>query len=421
MANTLIPAISEQRLSNGVRLVVRHVEGAPRLALSFFIPGGNWLDPKPGVTDLMDRLLMKGTRNRSQEQLAIDIDGLTLELDVDTKRDFSVLMATLLEEDLEPAMDLVADLFFEATFSEFEREKERMSGEILMELDSPKARAYDLFMRTVFEETPYGTVSSVIAEYLPELERVDLLRMHYGQVYRPDRLVVSAAGDFSPLLLQRLIQLLESVFPEPGGPVSGLGTAVPIRPLKTAQTVSFARDDSSQLHLYQGYRVPSANHSDMAALSVLNTLLGGGGLSSRLFLELRDKQGLAYNVRSSLDLFKHQGLFTLYIGTEPSNRQKCLDGFAVEIDKLVQTPVSEAELNATKQNLLGRRSLILETAPQQAHYTGVNLMLGRSIEYIEALPQRIQAVTASDVQRVAQTYLTQANVVAVVGPSAALG
>ncbi|MGE3331135.1 MAG: M16 family metallopeptidase [Candidatus Melainabacteria bacterium] len=428
MADTLTLTalnVEDTTLGNGARLLYQHAPMAPRLAISLFLPGGNLADAIPGQSDLVDRLVMKGTQTRSQEDIAIEIDGMTLDLDVDTRRDSTTMQATLLAEDLEPSLELMADIFFNATLSEFDREKEKMNGEILMELDSPRARASDHMIRSVFEGTQYATVSSVVLETLETMTDVSAARRQYQANYHPGNAIISVAGNVEK---KRLTQLLEKYFPAGANPTPFAGDtvteavrqAIAQRTLKADRLVTFARDDSSQAHIFQAWLAPPAGHADYPALALLNTILGAGGLSARLFLELRDKQGLAYNVRSSYDTYRYKGLFYLYIGTEPANKEKCLAGFQDECRKLLEIPVGADELADAKRNILGRRSIFLETIPQQANYVGSNVALGRTLEDIQRIPERLQSVTADDIQRVANIYLTQPSVVSIVGPSAIL-
>jgi zinc protease len=388
------------------------------LAFSMFLPGGNLLDSIPGLSDMVDRLLMKGTKTRSQEQISVEIDGLTLEVDSDTKRDYTAIHATMLEEDLDASFELISDFFHHATFVEFEREKQKVSGEVMMDLDSPKSRASDQFIRGVFQGTPYGTVGSEILEALPRLDSVDALRQYYEGVFNPKNLIISVAGNIRP---EKVARTMENFFPanqrESASVSPSLESRVRSLSLSQNELVTFARDDSSQAHIYKGWLMPDNRHEDYAPIALLNTILGAAGLSSRLFLELRDKQGLAYNVRSSYEAFKYKGLFSLYIGTEPKNKDKCLKGFIEEVDKLINIPVSEGELADAKRNILGRRSVFLETAHQQANYIGANYTLGRSLDEIALVPEQLQAVTPADIQRVAQKYLAQPSLISIVGPS----
>jgi zinc protease len=411
-------ATEEIKLNNGATLLYTPINTAPRLAFSMFLPGGNLLDRIPGLSDVVDRLLMKGTATRTQEQISIEIDGLTLEVDTDTKRDYTSIHATMLEEDLDASFELISDFFYNATFAEFEREKQKIIGEVMMDLDSPKSRASDQFIRHIFKDTPYGTVGSVIFDNLTQIESVDTLKAHYQSVFNPKNLIVSVAGNIAA---DKVARVVEQYFPVDSRVPAQVNTDLQTRlqglALAKNDIVTFARDDSSQAHIFKGWLMPDTKHEDYAPLALLNTILGAAGLSSRLFLELRDKQGLAYNVRSTYEAYRYKGIFYLYIGTEPKNKDKCLKGFIEEVDKLMNTPVSDKELADAKRNILGRRSVFLETAHQQANYIGANYTLGRTLEEIERVPERIEAVMPADIQRVAQEYLSRPTVISLVGPS----
>jgi zinc protease len=423
----VISQLHHATLSNGAKLVYYRMAGAPRLAVRWYITGGNQLDEVLGQTDVLDRLLMKGTTQRNAEQIAVAIDSLSLDVDFHTGRDCTVMSATLLPEDLEPSLALMSELLFDSTLDELSREVEKLTGEIAMDLDSPKARASDLLSRTLWGDSPYGVTSSVLLDNLPRINQLDALKTLYRRTYQPQRLIISVCGD---LPVEQVISALEVALPARNetfptfelSPSIGqqlathsIGASYDKSILKTT-----AREDANQCNIYKSWLAPAATHPDLYALQVMNAMLGAGGLSSRLFLELRDKQGLAYNVRSSLDAYKHRGVFTLYIGTEPSNTQKCLKGFEVECQKLMDTPPSAQELDDTKRNLLGRRAIYLETAHQWAGFIGGSFIIERPLEEVVAYEAKIEAVTAMDVQRVAQQVFNQAAVVSIVGPAHAL-
>jgi zinc protease len=409
---------TETALKNGAVLLHTLQKTAPRIAISFFVRGGNLLEAKAGLSDLIDQLILKGTAKRTQEQISIELDGLTLELDTEARRDYAVFHAKLLEEDLETSFELISDIFYNATFADMEREKQKLVGEITMSLDSPKSRASDQFYRKVFENTPYGRVDSVVLESLEHIKGVSELKDYAQAVFSPENLVISCVGNIEQ---KQVIALVEKYFSQKGKdvlhPEAQLEKQLKELAFKADEKITFPRDDSSQAHIFRGWLVPHSRHEDYAAISMLNTILGAAGLSSRLFLELRDKQGLAYNVRSNYESFRYRGLFSLYIGTEPKNIQKCLKGFQEEIDKLINIPVSEKELADAKRNLLGRRAIMLETAGRQAAFIGTAYLQGRSLAEIEAIPSQIEAVTVADVQRVAKQYLTGPSVVSIVAAS----
>ena len=398
-------------------LLFNRIAGAPRLAFHIYCRGGNQHDQIPGQLDLIDRLLTKGTSTRSAEQIAVAIDSLSLELDVDTRRDYSVVMGTVLEEDLEASFELLADLLHHSNLLELPREAAKLQGEITMDLDSPRSKASDLLMGAVFGKTSYATVGSRILSQLDSLSGdVDGLKQHYQAIYQPSNYLISVAGDIE---LSRVEKALQPLLESPNlQAVPDIDTAIySTIAIPKDIVVTEAKGDTNQMNLFRAWLAPKALDDDGLAFTVLNTILGSGGLSSRLFVELRDKQGLAYHVRSSLEHYQHAGLFSLYIGTEPSNTEKCLKGFQEEVDKLINIPVPADELADAKANLLGRRSVFLETALQQSAYIGSNVAQGRNLDELQRLPERIAAITANDIQRIASTYLTKPSVISAVGPS----
>lgn len=412
-------------LENGAPVLFHHLKGAPRLTLSFYLPGGNSLDNLAGQNDIIDRLLTKGTASKDAEAVAIAIDRLSLDLDVSTGRDYTVLSVTMLPEDLSPALALVKELLFESNLAELDKELDRLEGELAMDLDSPRSRASDLLLRNMFGGTGYGVSTSVMQEALPALQAAKPAFMErYKQLYTADRLIIAGSGE---LPLQHLLDALESSLGAlPKGQAAAsieaslAKQAAMLNALTLAENkrVGYAWPDASQSHLFQAWAAPNVTHADYTPFLVLNTVLGAAGLSSRLFTELRDKQGLAYHVRSSLEGYKHCGLFSLYIGTDPSNTAKCIAGFKIEIDKLLNVPVGAAELDATKRNMLGRRAVFLETSSQWTAYIGNNFLLGRSPQELDLIESQIKAVTSEDIQRVAQAYLSKPFITSLSGPQA---
>jgi len=151
-------------------------------------------------------------------------------------------------------------------------------------------------------------------------------------------------------------------------------------------------------------------------MTVLNTILGASGLSSRLFVELRDKKGLAYHVRSTYEPLKYSGTFSVYIGTAPMNINASIQGFKTEIEKLQNTLVSEKELEDAKSNYLGKRAFFHETNSQQGHYLGYFEILGLGADYDNKIPEIIKKVTASDIREVANKYLSQNSIISILAP-----
>jgi zinc protease len=418
----LFDGIAKHRLECGATLWHVPLVQTPRIALALALPGGNTLDPVPGSADMIDNLLMQGTEDKTAEAIALAIDGLSLEMSISTRRDATWIHATFLPEDTEASLKLLAELFLFSTLEDLEREREKVRGEIQMSLDTPQSVASDNLSKTLFADTPYGFSESVLLESLDSLTP-EGLQKHYRSVYRPDRLTGCVAGDVD-------IEHFNVLFQEAFGAedthriASGTATAAGVRlnqmRLKEPNIVRAAFNEAAQVHVYQAWLMPEATHADTVVLSVMNTILGGAGLSSRLFVELRDKQGLAYSVRSRLTSNKYRGEFTLYIGTEPTKLSKALEGFKVQLERLIHEPISPQELAEAQRNMMGRRHIGLETASQQAVTVLSNALLGRDIAYLQAYDERVLAVTARDIQRVAQKYLTQPSVLSLAGPESVI-
>ena len=404
-------------LSNGATLYFKSLPSAPRVAFGVYTFGGNRLDPKPGLTDVVDNLLNEGTHKRTSEQIAVELDGLSLSLDNDTRRDYCVMSGACLKEDLAESLELVADLLFNSTMADVEKEKVRLTGELTMELDSPRAKSHDLLTDTLFEGTPYRASLSKLRAMLPTIKSSEELLEHYRRIYHPANMVISVVGNVEPDLIR---SLLEACFVRPdGGAGSSLADAnkLDCPTLKESKMVTGSQEESNQMHIYKAWFAPQLSHADYVPLWLLNNILGGKGLTSRMFLELRDKQGLAYTVRSQYEASKYLGVFSLYIGTDPSNREKALKGFDVECQKLMDIPVSAAELADSKENLMGKQQIYLETAHQQSLYIGAQLSLGLTIADINSWMDRLAGVTADDIQRVAQSTFSAPSIISAVGPS----
>ena len=182
--------------------------------------------------------------------------------------------------------------------------------------------------------------------------------------------------------------------------------------------IKIAKDDAKQAQIFQGWIVPTYNSKDCAKLSVLNNILGASGLSSRMFVELRDKQGLAYTVRSQYKTMKNGAYFMLYIGTEPSNIQKSLNGFKSEIQRLIDEPPNNEELTGAIENYIGKfKYFYTQTNAQIASSNGINWINNLGFDYNEKLIEEIKNVTSNDIVEMAKKYLQKEPVTVVLAPS----
>ncbi len=399
-------------LENGIKTIIQVNKNTPRASFDVFVKANNELSLMPGLASIMSRLLLQGTKTKTQEEIAQFIDENGIEFNVDAKNDFFRLHAYCLNEDFISVLDFIQDILENSTFDSVEKECLKMEGEINAELDSPRAKAVDNLAKNIFENHPYGNTYTVILKKIKEINN-DAVTSYYKNIFTPENINIVVVGDVSQV---DVLEKLNQNFGNLQKTESGL-TPFVVPSLKEDKVVTIAKEDVQQAQVLQGWIACALQDDDYIPLSILNTILGSAGLSSRLFVELRDKKGLAYVVRSSFDAMKTAGLFTVYIATEPKNIQVCLDGFKEEIGKLQTELVSDKELQDAKNNVIGKRKFFHETNSQKAYYLGYfeNMELGAEFDY--SIEENIQAVSKEDILRVANKYLSGASVVSLLAPS----
>lgn len=191
---------------------------------------------------------------------------------------------------------------------------------------------------------------------------------------------------------------------------------IPVPVLKEPKIVEIIKNDAQQAQIIQGWIFPTFNNADYPALILLNVMLGSAGLSSRLFLELREKKGLAYTVRSTYEPNEKCANFSIYIATEPKNIQTCLDGFKTEIDKLKNELVSEKELESAKNNVIGKQQFVTETNVQQANQLAYYGIMELGFDFQDKVSKKLAQVTPAQIQNCANKYFTENSVLSILKP-----
>ena len=370
----------------------------PRMTLAVAMRGGVSREAGAGTAKMASRLLEKGTERRSAEELARELDERAIDVRALVLADSMVLAAAFINRELDAALDLVEDMLFHSTFADFGKEREKLTGEIQAALDHPGELAQDLLTRALFGDHPYGHSSTRVLEEIGELQQ-DRVREWYYQGLSPDRMNLVLVGDFVP----------EDVMPKLSAAFANLAkrevdiTPPPIAPVEGDRVVTRARPNAQQAQVLRGWYAPPAGSDRQAGMTVMNTILGGGGLSSRLFVELRDKQGLAYSVRSQYSTMRLTGQFAVAIGTSPENIARARQGFADQIARLQQEPITADELEFARGRLAGTFVLGHETNGQYCLDMAINHINGLPPDYSEQLMQRTQEVTIDNVQAAAQS------------------
>ncbi len=397
-------------LKNNISAVIKTNKNTPRIALSFYLTVKN-PEKLAGIHTLLNRLFTQGTTNRTSEQLAQELEENAIELYSEMKHDFFRFKLLCLNEDFNYALELLEDMIKNSHFEEFDKEVVKLKGEITAELDSPRTKALDNYYKTLYEGHFYGNTYTRILENIDLIKKEDILDA-YNNLMETSVKNICVVGDIEET---EAITLLEKHF---AGLVNSDHESIDLPKviLEKDKIVTIEKDDANQAQIIQGWLFPSIHSEFYPAISLLNTILGSSGLSSRLFLELREKQGLAYVVRSSYENYLLGSSFSVYIATEPKNIKTCLDGFKKEIDKIMDIIVSEEELEDAKNNMIGKRQFFTETNMLQSSLIGMYESEGLGYDYEQKLIAKIKDVTNEDIQKVAKKFFSTPKVLSILAP-----
>ena len=397
------------KLKNKTEFFYKRNKNTPRVALCLNMKSENY-EPKAGVETLMARLFMQGTKNRTAEEIANELDSYAIEFSVEARPDYFRFKFVCLNEDFEKAVEILSDIIKNSTFNDFDREVSKTEGEIIAELDSPRAKVADKYYSIMFENHKYVYTSSKILENLKNIKKEDVINA-YNSLINNSKKVFAVVGDIE---YENVLNILEEQLgdlPES----ADSNCRVQIKGLEDSKYIETIKPDANQAHIIKGW-ITESRGKDYCALLLLNVILGASGLSSRLFLELRDKKGLAYVVRSTFETFEQCGDFYIYIATEPKNIDVSLAGFDEEIEKIKNIAVSEEELENAKNNMMGKWAFTQETNENQALLYGCYGILGLGFDFDEREKARIKTITAQEVQACANKYFNSKSVLSVLKP-----
>jgi len=397
--------------SNNVDVIIQNNKLTPRTAVCCYF-SINKPEKYAGAYSLFAKLLLQGTKKRSAKDLALELENNAIETTTKAKQDYIRVTSLFLNEDFDLALDILADLLENSTFDDFEKEVHKIRGEITSELDMPKTKASDAFIGEIFKGHYYENGPTKTLNELDRIKKEDMLEIL--EQLRSSKKVVSIVGDFEDMeqTAQKIAEKL-SIMQNPENYSYGIPE---VQALDKDVVVKMVKNDAQQAQIIQGWVVESLYSEDYAKIIVTNNLLGASGLSSRLFYELRDKQGLAYTVRSSYEVLERGAIWNIYIATSPKNIKQSLDGFMAEIKKLQETLISEEELQGAKENVLGRLEYFSQTNMHIASTKGYDYILGLGTEYEEKYKKEVNSVTAQDVMDMARKYFTRPSVATILAP-----
>ena len=397
-------------LKNEIPAILKENKSTPRISVCIYLKITE-AEKRAGEYSLLNRLFLQGTKNRTSEKLAQELDENAIECYSEMKCDFIRFKLLCLNEDLEKGLDILSDIIQNSTLDEFEKEKIKLSGEITAELDSPKSKAMDAFYKNFYENHPYGNTYTRVLEELDNIDK-DEIKTLYTNLLENSPKIISVAGDFEGINIEELLEKYFSSLKNS----TNTNQNMPVPELKEKKVIKIEKEDASQAQIIQGWMFPTINSEEYPAILLLNTILGASGLSSRLFVELRDKKGLAYVVRSMYETFNKSACFSVYIATEPKNIKTSLQGFKIELDKIKNEIMQEEELENAKNNLIGKRDFFTETNLQQASLMGYHEDKGLGYNFEKELIERIKKVTVKEIQEIADKYIKEPSVLTVLAP-----
>jgi predicted Zn-dependent peptidase len=400
-------------LPNGLVIITETMQHVRSVSVGIWVRNGSRreVSAENGLAHFMEHMVFKGTERRSAEDIAREMDSVGGMLDAFTSKEQICFNAKVLDEHLPIAFDVLADLVLRPKFNSDDVRKERkvVLEEIKMDLDNPEYLLHDIFTRGFWPDHSLGRPILGTPETVRKFDR-EALRRRFKNWFAPDHILVTAAGNITH---EEVLKLVEKEFGslEPQGACDGEGvpsTGAPIR-VETKR-------DLEQVHLCIGVPSLPIAHERRFGVAVLNNLLGGG-MSSRLFQNIREKQGLAYAVFSELTPYSDVGMLSVYAGTATENVGNVLDLTIAEFRAMKESPVSEEELLRAKNHLKGSLMLSLESTSSRMSNLARQELYFHRFSSLDEILNSIQAVTREEVQTLAREFFRPESIaVAVLGP-----
>jgi predicted Zn-dependent peptidase len=364
-----------------------------------------------GLAHFLEHMVFKGTERRSAEDIAREMDSVGGMLDAFTSKEQICFNAKVLDEHLPIAFDVISDLVLRPRLDADDVRKERqvVLEEIKMDLDNPEYLLHDIFTRGFWPEHSLGRPILGTPDTVRNFDQASL-RRRFGNWFAPDHILVTAAGNITHPQVMDLVQK------EFGHLAPSTNTEEDPAPSTGAPIHLETKRDLEQVHLCIGVPSLPIAHERRFAIAVLNNLLGGG-MSSRLFQNIREKEGLAYAVFSELTPYSDAGMFTVYAGTGKETIGQVLDMTVAEFRSMKESPVSEEELRRAKNHLKGSLMLSLESTSSRMSNLARQELYFHRFSSLDEILASIEAVTREDVQSLArQFFQPERMAVTVLGP-----
>ena len=402
-------------LDNGVTVISEPMDSVRSITLGIWFAVGS-RDESPaeaGMSHFMEHMMFKGTPSRSAREISEEFDRLGAELNAFTSKEYTAYYSRFVDEHLETAFDILADMVVSANLDEPScvSEREVVIEEIARMEDTPDDRIHEIFSHALWPDHPIGLPILGSRETVGGFDHMQSVAFR-SRHYLTGNAVVAAAGNIDH---DALVALAEAKL---GSLPSGPRSVRPVAQAAGASRLSTLAKETEQAHICYGVATMNAHHPDRFALSLLDGALGGG-MASRLFQEIREKRGLAYAVYSFSALYQDTGEFAVYAGTRPENADQVVQLIREEMERIAGDGLAPDELDRVRQAATGHLVLAMESTRTRMQRLGKNEVTGGEILSADEIMERFEAVSMDDIRRVSAEVLSADKVLAVIGPFAA--
>lgn len=411
-------AIRRSTFPNGLTVITERVPGFRGLSMGIWVRVGTRHEQsrEAGISHFLEHMLFKGTDTRTALGIAREVDRVGGEFNAFTTREYTCFHLNLLSRDYELGIDILSDILLNSIFepSELERERKVILQEIAMVEETPEEIAHDLFFECVYGRSGLGKSILGSLNRIKKLKRSDVIRF-FRKHYQPEQVIFAVSGNVSHAqVVQRLKKLGRGVW---HGRKKESSSKAEFPSPRFRRGTWWVKRDTEQAHVIWGVEGPKQLSKDRIAAYLLNTYLGGG-MSSQLFQEIREKHGLAYTVYSSLSAFMDTGMISIYVATSPGQVGTCLRLIEESIERLRSELLTEEVLAEVRDSVKGGLLLSDDSVEARMSSLGRAEVFEEASQSVEELCRQIDAITVHDIRRVARKYFVSSREsVLVLGPA----
>jgi len=392
--------VRREVLANGLTVLTEEMPHIRSVSIGIWIKTGSRHEnpERNGISHFVEHMVFKGTKTRNAEQIAREVDSVGGNMDAFTAKECICFDVKVLDEHLPTAIDILSDLVLNPVFAaeEIKRERGVIIEEIKMDEDNPDYLVHEIFTQNFWKDHPLGKPILGTKETVKKFEQETLFD-YYRRFFIPNNMIISVAGNVKH---ERIVELVTQKF----GVLNSGPNGFKQDPPKAQARINMRNKKAlEQVQLCIGVPSLPIGHEERFASYILNTLLGGG-MSSRLFQSVREKQGLAYAIYSELNPYRDTGVMAIYAGTSRDNAPKVVQSVVAEFRKLKNEPVSDEEIRRAKDQLKGSLMLSLESSTARMSNLARQELYFDRFYSMDEIIGRVEGVTKESLTQLAQQY-----------------